>query len=329
MKMSFCTKIGCPTSGHLPANTIGSKSIDYEYLSLSFGSIQTCANQEKMRKLTDTLKQECVMRYSILLIFILLPVLAFADTRREMRDLELPSRGIDTLVIKCGAGFLKLKGIEKQDKIQVVAEIFVEGLEEKTLNTFFKKNLLLHLEQQGTKAVLRSVFIRPTHINPQEAKIDMTVRVPINLNVKIDDNSGSISVNDLIGDLEIDDGSGLIKIENIIGDVRVLDTSGTIEIEELRGNVYVKDGSGELNINLIEGDVNVVDGFGSIKIQDIDGHVKVWDGSGSIEVHDISKDVSILESDSGEISIEGVKGAVIRRDINTPEEENDINDDAE
>jgi hypothetical protein len=279
-----------------------------------------------MRKLTDTLKRECVMRYSIFFVLILLPVITFADTRREMKDLELPARGIDTLVIKCGAGFLHLRGFDGQDKIQVVSEVLVEGLDEKDLNTFFRKNLLLHLEQQGTKAVLRGVFIRPTHINPQEAKIDITVRVPRNLNVKIDDDSGPISVNDLFGDLEIDDGSGSIKIENIIGDVRVVDTSGTIEIEELKGNVYVRDGSGRIDINLIEGDVSVVDGFGSITIQDIGGHVKVWDGSGSIDIHDITKDVSILESDSGEISIEGVKGTIIRRDINAPDEEIDKND---
>ena len=266
------------------------------------------------------------MRYSIFLVSILLPIIAFAGTKREMKDLELSSQGIDTLVIKCGAGSLHLRGFDEQDKIRVTAQIIVEGLDEKDLNTFFRKNLLLHLERKETQAVLRSIFIRPTHMNPQDAKIDMTVRVPRNMNVKIDDNSGPISVSDLFGDLEIDDGSGSIKIENIVGDVKVVDTSGTIEIEELTGNVHVQDGSGELDINLIEGDVSVVDGFGSITIQDIGGHVKIWDGSGSIVIHDISKDVSILESDSGEISIEGVRGTVIRRDMNTPDEEIDTND---
>lgn len=266
------------------------------------------------------------MRYSIFLVLILLPVIAFAGTRREMKDLELSARGIDTLVIKCGAGSLNLKGMDGNDKIRVAAEILVEGLDEKDLNTFFRKNLLLHLEKQGTKAVLRGVFIRSTLLNPSEAKINMTVRVPITLNVKIDDNSGPISVNDLFGDLEIDDGSGSIKIENIVGNVKVVDTSGTIEIEELTGKVFVKDGSGGIAINVIEGDVSIVDGFGSITVQDIGGYVKVWDGSGSIDIHDVSKDVSILESDSGEISIEGVKGAIIRRDTNTPDEENDTND---
>ena len=72
--------------------------------------------------------------------------------------------------------------------------------------------------------------------------------------------------------------------------------------------------------------MNVLDGFGSITIQDIGGHVKVWDGSGAINIHDISKNVSILASDSGETNIEGVKGTVIRRDINAPDEEVDNND---
>jgi len=266
------------------------------------------------------------MRYSIFFVLILLPVITFADTKREMKGLELHDQGINTLVIKCGDGSLNLRGIDGHDKIRVTAQIIVEGLDEKDLNTFFRKYLLLHLEKLGTKAVLRGVFIRSTHLNPQEAKIDITVQVPRNLNVKIDDGSGPISVDDLFGDLEIDDGSGSIKIENIVGDVRVLDTSGTIEIEGLKGNVYVRDGSGGLDINLIEGDVSVIDTSGNITIQDVEGYVKVSDGSGSIVIHDISKDVSILESDSGEISIEGVRGTVIRRDMNTPDEEIDTND---
>jgi hypothetical protein len=266
------------------------------------------------------------MRYSIIFVLILLPGLTFADTKREMKDLELPSQDIETLVIKCGAGSLNLRGIDGLTKIQVVTQIQVEGLGEKDLNTFFRKDLLLHLEKLGTKAVLRGVFIRSTDLNPREAKIDMTVRVPKNLNVKIDDGSGPISVNDLSGKLEIDDGSGSVKIENITGIVRVVDTSGTIEIEGIKGNVHVRDGSGRIDINLIEGDVNVIDASGSIKIQDVEGYVKVSDGSGSIEIHDISKGVSILQSDSGVINIEGVKGAITRRDTNTPDEEIDTND---
>jgi hypothetical protein len=209
---SFYTKPVCRAGRHLLVNRIGSWLIDHEYPS-DLVNLFTSEGQEEAINLTVASMGRCIMRYPIIFVLILLPGLTLAETRREMKDLQLPSQGIDTLVIKCGAGSLNLRGIDGHSKIQVVSQILVDGLEGEDLDTFFRKNLLLHLEQQGTKAVLRSVFVRPTHINPREAKIDTTLRVPRNLNVKIDDNSGPISVNDLSGDLEVDDGSGSIKIK--------------------------------------------------------------------------------------------------------------------
>jgi len=269
------------------------------------------------------------MKYSIILLFILLPALAFTSTGQETRDLELSALGVHTLRIQCGAGHLIIRGIYGLDKIEVTADILVAGLEPGDLQSFLENNLLLDFKKRGNKAVLRAEFLRSSRFRPLEAKVDLLVRIPRKMNVRIDDGSGPVHASGISGNFEIDDGSGSITIRDIIGRVRVGDMSGPITVEFVRGNVDIKDGSGSIHLNLLVGDVSVVDSTGSITIQDVEGQVKVSDGSGSIDIHDISKNVSILESDSGAISIEGVGGKIIRRDMEAPDEEIEPADDVE
>ncbi len=266
------------------------------------------------------------MRYSILLVLILLPALAFPAAGQETKELELSAGGINTLLIQGGAGYLNLNGTGNLNEIEVTANILIEGLNPEDLRSFLENNLLLDLKKKGKRAVLRAVFLKSSRFKPSEAKIDLFIRAPKQIDIKIDDASGPVHGRGFTGNFEVYDGSGNIVIRDIMGRVRIWDASGPINVETITGNVDVRDGSGSIDINVIKGDVNVTDTSGSITIQDVDGYVRVSDGSGSIEIHDISKSVSILESDSGEISIEGVKGRIIRRDTNAPGEEIDTND---
>ncbi len=253
------------------------------------------------------------MKYLTVLILTLLPVLTLAEAKHHNRHLELPAKSINLLVLNCGAGFLDLKGVDGLDKIVVAAEIEIEDIKKNNLQNFFEKNIVLKLEKQENKAILRSQIVTP-HLAESPARINLTVEVPKKMNVRIIDGSGAISVNDLFGNLEIDDASGSIKIENITGKIKVDDGSGSIDIEEVTGKVEVKDGSGSIDIYLVEGDVSVTDGSGPMTIRDIAGNVTVSDDSGSIEIKNVSHNVFIRETGSGELSTEGIGGTVTIRE---------------
>jgi hypothetical protein len=269
------------------------------------------------------------MRNFIFIFLVLLPATVFAAVKQETRELEMAAVGINILRIQSGAGHLIVRGIDNLDKIEVTADILVQDLQAEGLDLYFENNVLLELKKRGSKMVLLAEFLRSSRLKPVEARIDLLVRVPRKMNVRIDDGSGPVHASGFDGNVEIDDGSGIIIIRDVTGKVRISDLSGPLIVEAIRGNVDVKDGSGSIDINLVAGNVSVVDASGSITIQDIDGYVKVSDGSGSIDVHDVSKDVTILQSDSGEINIEGVKGRIIRRDENAPERETEPSDDVE
>ena len=253
------------------------------------------------------------MKYTIVLILLCFPAWAHAGTVQEIKRLDLSIQGIDVLVVNCGAGSFDLKGVVGRDKIGVTAEIEVEDLQQEDLQQFIEKNVRLNLEKQNNKALLISE-VPEGALKQLEARINLMIEVPLELNVKIADGSGAIRVRNLIGNVKIDDDSGKIRVENIVGEITVNDGSGEIEIEDIRGKVMLRDGSGPIEIDHIKGDVYVTDGSGDMTILHIDGNVTVSDDSGDIDISDVSKNVFINETISGELNIERVKGKITTRE---------------
>jgi DUF4097 and DUF4098 domain-containing protein YvlB len=231
------------------------------------------------------------MIFLVLFVFCLSIAFSFEKTER----LSLSADGIDRLVIDCGSGFLYVTGDNSLNNIEVEAEIIVKGKSEKDIESYVKDNVKLELKKQGSEAVLTSMFKQPfPRINFRTRVINLTVRVPKNLGLEIDDGSGEVKIEHIDGNLRIDDGSGEITVRDILGDVNIDDGSGTIDVEDVAGNLEIDDGSG------------------TIKINDVRKNVKVSDGSGSIYIDGVVGDVTIREDGSGSVKIKNVSGSVIK-----------------
>jgi DUF4097 and DUF4098 domain-containing protein YvlB len=220
------------------------------------------------------------MIFLVLFVFCLSIAFSFEKTER----LSLSADGIDRLVIDCGSGFLYVTGDNSLNNIEVEAEIIVKGKSEKDIESYVKDNVKLELKKQGSEAVLTSMFKQPfPRINFRTRVINLTVRVPKNLGLEIDDGSGEVKIEHIDGNLRIDDGSGEITVRDILGDVNIDDGSGTIDVEDVAGNLEIDDGSGTIKINDVRKNVKVSDGSGSIYIDGVVGDVTIReDGSGSV-----------------------------------------------
>ena len=247
------------------------------------------------------------------LLVLFLPVLAFAGSIENTQQLELPVKDIQSIHIICGPGFLDVFGVDRSDRIKVTATVKINGITQNMLKDYWDRHVLLSLKKSHRKAVLQSEF-KNENLMKADGKIDLTVEVPKNLDVKIDDGSGAIFVTALARNLEIEDGSGSIEIRMMTGRVSISDGSGKIEVTDLTGNLEVKDGSGSIDIGGVKGDVRIIDGSGSMTVTDIDGNLTVTDGSGGIEISDVTQNVFIKEAGSGTLEIEGVKGKVTIRE---------------
>ena len=219
--------------------------------------------------------------------------MAFSFEKTER--MSLSADGIDKLVVDCGSGFLYVTGEDSLSSIEVEAEIIVKGKSEKDIEDYVEKNIKLDLKKQGSKAVLVSMFKNQfPNINFRTRVINLTVRVPKDMDVDVDDGSGEVKIAQIDGNIQIDDGSGEITISGIQGDVDIDDGSGTVDISDVTGSVTVDDGSGTIEVN------------------DIGENVKVSDGSGSIYIDGVGGDVIIKDDGSGGVSIKNVSGKVVK-----------------
>lgn len=193
----------------------------------------------------------------------------------ETRKLTLDITDIDEMNADTGAGSLEIIGEAGRTRIDVVAEVYYRDA----------GDIQLSLEKTGRHVNLIADFARNSY-RGDNPYINLIVHVPIELNIELNDGSGSMVLRDVMGDLVIEDGSGSISIEN-------------------GGNVEIDDGSGSITVRNLRGNLNIEDGSGSIDIEQVDGKVTIDDGSGGIAVRHVG-DLNIIESGSGSLRVEGV-----------------------
>ena len=213
------------------------------------------------------------------------------------KTLRISARSISKLDVDCGAGILIIRG-DNTDEIQVEARIKIRNVDDDRAEKIIEDDLKLDLDKQGNTARLISKYERRGSFfrNNVQVSVDLRVTVPEEI------------------DLIIDDGSGSMEIEDIKGDVRIDAGSGGIEMRDISGDIEIEDGSGDIDAYHINGNVDIDDNSGSIDIRDVDGDVVVSDGSGSIRISNVEQDVIIRDDGSGGVSIRNVKGQIRRKD---------------
>lgn len=209
----------------------------------------------------------------------------------EKRDLELDAKGIDSLMIRAGAGSMDVRGVSGLDRITVEATIVVQRKDEADAQRYLQKNMKLELQRDGKIATLDAQLDSRLFGGSGDAYIVLDVRVPKGMAVDIDDSSGSIDVADTEGDVSINDGSGSIVVRNV-------------------ASLRIDDGSGSIAVDDASGDVSIVDGSGSITVRHVGGSVTIDDGSGSMNVSDVEHDLIIVDDGSGGLTISDVRGRV-------------------
>lgn len=261
--------------------------------------------------------------------------LVFASEFKEMRDLTLDTNNKQRFSINAISGYLKVKGSDDIDQIQVKATIRVEtgfSFDEDDAKEYIADNLTLTLTDDGSSAQLEVKFDDNSWFNNRSRAVDLDILVPSKLALKVRDGSGSLSIvgmnngldlkdgsgsatlRNIAGDVKVDDGSGSLNIEDIRGQLEIDDGSGSMSISNVTGNVDVEDGSGSMSISNVTGNIEIEDGSGSISINDVRGSVRVNDGSGSINANNISADFIVENDSSGSVSVSNIGGQYINHD---------------
>lgn len=255
------------------------------------------------------IKDISMQKIIVTVLFLSFSTFAWGDIS-ESRELHLDATGLSVLRVDTGAGSLDIRGVPGANSIDVKAIIEVDTSSDKKAKKILESDVTLTLERDGDKAVLKAASDAHSFFGGSNVMINLEITTPENMNLDIDDGSGSIDVQSIVGNVAIDDGSGSIDMQSIGGNVVIDDGSGSITIRDIGGDLAIDDGSGGIDIEMVNGEVNVDDGSGSLDIRNIGGTVFIRDGSGGISVNDLKSDLIIRESGSGSLVINGVKGSI-------------------
>jgi len=210
--------------------------------------------------------------------------------------LQLEASTLSKLVIDAGAGSLTIIGSD-------TTNITVEA----NITTDENKSYILTLEKSGNQAKLIASQDSFGNWYGNSPYTDLTVTIPKNLALSIDDGSGNIYISRVNNAITLKDGSGSIDISKINGELNVEDGSGSINLNDINGNITLDDGSGELTIENTTGNINIEDGSGALTVLNTTGKVTIDDGSGDIKVENAGG-LKIIEAGSGGLKISNISG---------------------
>lgn len=257
------------------------------------------------------MKKEVNVRFKVFFLTFFFLCASMTSAYQEERNLSLSAEGIKRLEIACGSGFLIVAGQEGLKAIRAEAEIILEGRSEEKAREYIQERVRLSLEKKGDRAILISQMKeRFSAFSFKKRLINLTVYVPIEIDLSVDDGSGWIKVDSITGNVFIDDGSGEMMIKNITGALQIDDGSGDMEVANILGDVDIEDGSGEIDVEGISGNVSVSDSSGAMILRNIGEDVTVSDSSGSINIDGVDGSVTIKDDGSGSVRISNVKGKV-------------------
>jgi DUF4097 and DUF4098 domain-containing protein YvlB len=191
-----------------------------------------------------------------------------------------------TLDINTERGSIEVRGASGNTvEIEVIRKVRTSDAKkaEKILGNFkidFRqrgKDVFVVGERTRRESLLDKIFNR--------LNIKFIVRVPEIYNVKLKTSGGSISVEEIEGDVNIKTSGGSLTLMDIKGPVWGKTSGGSIKIGEVDGQVDINTSGGSIKIERARGTVDAHTSGGSITVNEVMGTINANTSGGSIKAH--------------------------------------------
>jgi len=250
-------------------------------------------------------------RFFTLLLFLASSLPSLAAPRRKSYPLNVPARGVTSIVFEVEEGDFVLRGDPAATEVRMQVSIdrtWVFKLGEEGI----LKRLIKVSGEGSPELTIRTDIPRAVSSwGRAQYPIDFEVVVPAGAQLKLRDTSGVIEVSGMQGEVEIDDGSGTLAVRGIAGPLRLRKESGDIRIEDVAGATTVHSRSGQMKLRRL-GELTVEASEGNVDLSDVDA-ARIHNAGGNLNVSHVRGDL-VIDDDSGEIVIADAAGRVVVRD---------------
>jgi hypothetical protein len=113
-------------------------------------------------------------------------------------------------------------------------------------------------------------------------RVRFIVTVPQTYNLDVKTSGGSISVDEIAGDVKAKTSGGSLKFARVKGPLWARTSGGSISLEGCEGNADVKTSGGSIRIGKVHGEVTAITSGGSIKVKEVMGTINAGTSGGSV-----------------------------------------------
>jgi hypothetical protein len=244
---------------------------------------------------------------------------------RASRNLDIDAKNLASFELLARAGDLEIVGDPNRSTIEILGSACAS---EESLLPGIKLTQRRDGDRQIVEVVMPDVGVSWWS---EQASLDLVVRLPARLLLKLQDSSGDTQVSgvaaldatdssgdfearDIAGNAQLQDSSGDLSLQGIGGTVTIAnDSSGDVSISDGQRDAIVEvDSSGNLLLRNIRGNATVThDSSGDITFDHIGGSALVGnDSSGDINAYDIGMAFTVGSDTSGDIDHRNVQGKV-------------------
>lgn len=241
---------------------------------------------------------------SLMTAFLVLIVFAngYADVENSItQSYEVGPGGLLTLVTERGSIEVKSTKAERVE-VEVIRKVAVDNDEKanKILNDFVIE--FQHSERDVTiQAEFKTHNLFFGSDGRNRLKVRYLIVVPEKYNLELKTSGGSISIEDLEGQVHSKTSGGSLQFGNIKGPVRGETSGGSIELKRCIGTADIKTSGGNINIGEIDGNVEAKTSGGSIQILRAKGSVSAKTSGGNIRVKEVMGPI-IASTSGGSVS---------------------------
>jgi DUF4097 and DUF4098 domain-containing protein YvlB len=160
------------------------------------------------------------------------------------------------------------------------------------------------------------VTVEPVgRLRPHRPRLAITVHVPTGSRLSIAAASASVDVRGQVGETRVDNASGSITIDHVEGHTEATSASGGIRIGTADGTLRFRSASGSLRLDRVTGACEAQCASGSIAIGTAEQSLSAKSVSGSVRVGEVRSGTVELRSTSGSVHVGVRRGTLVWLDV--------------
>lgn len=231
---------------------------------------------------------------------------ATSATERVTPDEEVVQRTFSvspggTLNVRTDRGSIEVQTSEAEE-VDVRVEIDARSEED-------REKFALTFEQEGDDVSVHGKMENQGgrwNWNGDRLRVKYVVTVPSRFNVDLQTSGGSISVEDLEGQVEAETSGGSLSFGMIRGDINARTSGGSISLDGTSGTADVHTSGGSISLGKVAGTVQARTSGGSITVDEVAGTIDARTSGGSIRA-------AITEQPAGDSELRTSGGSITIR----------------